>query len=443
MKKGDDPARKVGVWLAAIGAVVGGLGGAWVASWFDVTTYGLAWWLFVVGFTIAGAIFGKASEAIGGGKFEGPPGDPIPLIYDDVKEEIGNCDLFLFKGDFRSSWLFTKVNLSFYSHAAFALRWGGRLMVLQAEGKGIETIPLSVCIGQYPGRVDWYQLKLEKLPLNAKLDEVAAHGKADLGVSYGYMALLKNLAHWAFKLKLMDPIEPKGMFCSQYVAHCFSKGHIAIGVSEKESESEGSEDAFINRFADKHWFQSPRILGLPASPLTPGVRASPSRRFMQTALAPMRIMGSLLEGKVRTNITTFPKHIAQSKYAHYKGTFRHNIKDVAKRIDDTVIIPDEDLGSGVAGAATGALAGAAPGAVAGGLGVWSASLLGAAVSAPVAWLVVLAFAAFGGSIGILRAPPVILPGLPQPPLRMQTRLRRTVFEAPSSQEALKSREASG
>ena len=220
--------------------------------------------------------------------------------YTDVKKDIRDCDLFLFRGNYRTSRLFEKLDFSYYSHAAFVLRWDERLMILQAEGKGIEAIPLSVCIGEYPGRVDWYKLKHESFPdianLQVALRKVAAEGKSDLGVSDGYLALLKNLAHWAFNFKLTDPTHPKGMFCSQYVEHCFRTG--GIPIAQSEAEGDGS------RPPSEHWFR---------------------------------------HRKPRSDIATFPKHIAYSPHVEYAATIRHNPKHEASREDDDVIPEDMPL----------------------------------------------------------------------------------------------------
>jgi len=291
----------------------------------------LVWWLVVLGFALLGAMFGKASEAL----LEKPEGpDEIPKIYDEEKEQIRDCDLFLFKGDYRTSRLFSRLNLSFYSHAAFVLRWGGRLMVLQAEEKGVETIPLSVCIGKYPGRVDWYKLKHDELKrwgvhdIDDALATVAAEGRADLGMKYSYIALMKNFAHWAFNVKLLDPISPQGMFCSQYVAHCFSRAGIPIGKSEEEEEED-----FLRRLgSNEHWYESPRALGALASKGRQEQGGFQGRRYLGF---PVRLMGSLRK-KARADIATFPKHIANSIYLEYQCTFQHDINNVADRSHDTV-----------------------------------------------------------------------------------------------------------
>ena len=317
MKNGGDAGGRRGKWLALAGGVVGVLVGVGAASWMDIAVGRLVWWLVVLGVALVGAIIGKASEAI----WEEPEGPAeIPKNYNEEKENIRDCDLFLFKGNYRTSRLFSKLNLSFYSHAAFVLRWGGRLMVLQAEGKGIETIPLSVCIGEYPGRVDWYKLKYGELEnwgvqnIDDALALVAAEGRADLGMKYGYIALLKNLSQWAFNVKLLDPVSPKGMFCSQYVAHCFSRAGIPIGKSGEEDEAD-----FLRRLGgNKRWYESPKM----------------SQRGKLLGF-PMRMVASLRK-KSRADIATFPKHIANSMYVEYQCTFEHDINNVADRRNDTV-----------------------------------------------------------------------------------------------------------
>jgi hypothetical protein len=160
----------------------------------------------------------------------------LPLVplerlqpYREVRDRVEDGDIFLFRGQYLISKLFEKVDHSYYSHAALAAWWGGRLMILQAEGPGIQAIPLSVAVGTYPGRADWYKLKKESFPDGERsLAAVLTEAKSDLGLSYGFGDLLRNIWHFIAKVKLADPSWPRAMFCSEYVERCFREGGISL-----------------------------------------------------------------------------------------------------------------------------------------------------------------------------------------------------------------------
>jgi len=149
--------------------------------------------------------------------------------YHEVRPQIRDGDLFLFRGRFLVSKLFEKLTHSYYSHAAIVAWWDGRLMILQAEGVGIQAIPLSVAVAEYPGRADWYRLRRDSFPdPDRSLKTVLAEAKADLGLSYGYADLARALWGYLKKLKLRDPVSPKGLYCSEYVEKCFDSGGMSL-----------------------------------------------------------------------------------------------------------------------------------------------------------------------------------------------------------------------
>jgi len=149
--------------------------------------------------------------------------------YHDVKHQIRNGDLFLFRGRYLVSKLFERLTHSYYSHAAIVAWWDDRLMILQAEGVGIQAIPLSVAVAEYPGRADWYRLRRDDYPdVDRGLRIMLAEAKADLGMSYGYVDLAKALWGYLKKVKLSDPISPKGLYCSEYVERCYDRGDISL-----------------------------------------------------------------------------------------------------------------------------------------------------------------------------------------------------------------------
>ena len=71
---------------------------------------------------------------------------PNVVTYREIKDQLRDGDLFLFRGNFRSSKIFEKLTHSYYSHATIISKWGDRWMILQAEGPGLQAIPLSVAI---------------------------------------------------------------------------------------------------------------------------------------------------------------------------------------------------------------------------------------------------------------------------------------------------------
>ncbi len=156
--------------------------------------------------------------------------DEKPLDYSEVHNEIKDCDVFMFRGQYLISKLFEEADKSFYSHASFVGWWGDRLMILQAEGVGVQAIPLSVAIASYPGRVDWYRLKREEIPdCEAKVQAIMATARSQLGLMYGFGPLLGNILHWFYStFKLSDARQPDSMFCSQFVEYCFSSAGLPL-----------------------------------------------------------------------------------------------------------------------------------------------------------------------------------------------------------------------
>lgn len=60
--------------------------------------------------------------------------DPVLEAYHEIRDQIEDGDLFFFRGNFRSSRIFTWLTDGYYSHATIVAWWGDRLMIMQAEG---------------------------------------------------------------------------------------------------------------------------------------------------------------------------------------------------------------------------------------------------------------------------------------------------------------------
>jgi hypothetical protein len=147
------------------------------------------------------------------------PSRPEPGCYVDIRDGRDGDLPCAAAGPRR----FEDLTKAFYSHAAIAAKWHDRLMVLQAEAH-VETLALSVAIASYPGRVDWYRLKREVIPGHERIVTGAlAEAKADLGLPFGAVDLLKSL--WArFTRKFLPNARvAKALFCSEYVHRCFRK----------------------------------------------------------------------------------------------------------------------------------------------------------------------------------------------------------------------------
>ena len=102
-------------------------------------------------------------------------------------------------------------------------------MILQAEGVGLQAIPLSVAIQEYPGRADWYRLRREAIPqVGSHVERTLAEARSDLGLKFGTLDLFKSLFRWFRKVPFKNPISPRGLFCAEYVERCFRIGGLPL-----------------------------------------------------------------------------------------------------------------------------------------------------------------------------------------------------------------------
>jgi hypothetical protein len=153
------------------------------------------------------------------------------LQYGDIRARVEDGDILLFRGTIFLSRVIERVSHGAYSHCAIAATWGERKMILQAEIMGgVQAVPMSVAVGTYKGRVDWYKLRPE---VRAKLDlaVLLSEARADLGLTYATSDLLRVAAHSLFGAGLpTDCDNPHALFCSQYVERCFRKAGVFLSA---------------------------------------------------------------------------------------------------------------------------------------------------------------------------------------------------------------------
>ena len=83
------------------------------------------------------------------------------IRYEDIRSQIKDGDVLMFKGRYLHSSIIRGLTRSFYSHAGIAVWWNRRLMVMEAVERGVRILPLSRKIGSYRGDVEWFCSKKE------------------------------------------------------------------------------------------------------------------------------------------------------------------------------------------------------------------------------------------------------------------------------------------
>ncbi|MFQ6115500.1 MAG: hypothetical protein ACE5NG_15685 [bacterium] len=108
--------------------------------------------------------------------------------YGDVRSQIRNGDVSMYKGKGLISFLITKMTRSAYSHAGIAVWWNQRLMVMELVGRGVMVTSLSHNIEHYKGDVEWFCFK-EHISGDRRINMVQFAQEA-LGKSYATWKLL-------------------------------------------------------------------------------------------------------------------------------------------------------------------------------------------------------------------------------------------------------------
>lgn len=164
---------------------------------------------------------------------------PERVAYDDARQQIQDGDVLLYRGLSLASSVIRWATGSPYSHAGLAVWWNGRLMVLEAVGKGVVVTPLSANVRGYHGDVEWFASTETITPEERqRLVEVA---QKELGKEYAtWKAILLGIRRLLGSgIDRRDTVRrERKLFCSLYVASVYN----AIG----RDLTKGISDAFTS-----------------------------------------------------------------------------------------------------------------------------------------------------------------------------------------------------
>ena len=151
------------------------------------------------------------------------------MFYFDVRDQIENGDVLLFRGSLLRSRIIQRCTRSVYSHVGLALRIRAdgvrRLMVVEAlEGRGVQLFPLSEYLHR-GDHVDWFAITDESI----HRDKVIAWAMARLGRDYAspwqflrsFGFLTKRLCN---ALGLPTKVDQDRWFCSWFAAQALRAG---------------------------------------------------------------------------------------------------------------------------------------------------------------------------------------------------------------------------
>jgi hypothetical protein len=165
-----------------------------------------------------------------------PRGRALPTRYEDARADIATGDVLMYRGRSLVSRVICAVTGSPYSHAGMAVWWSGRLMVMEAVGRGVIVTPLSANVRGYHGDVEWFQ---PVHPLSAgeqgRMVDVA---QAELGKEYAqWRTILLGLTLVLHRsVDTRDRLRrERRLFCSHYIAQIFNAvgRDLKCGVSDR------------------------------------------------------------------------------------------------------------------------------------------------------------------------------------------------------------------
>jgi hypothetical protein len=150
-----------------------------------------------------------------------------------------NGDVLMFTGEYWISAIIKLLTHSSYSHAGIVAWWNKRLMVMEADSKGVIVSRLSSKLDKYRGKVEWYACRQEISEENRK--KMVDLAQEELGKSFAKWKAL--LFGWRvfFKKSLSKKDEfrrSNKLFCSHYVAEIYNR----IGIDLKKKR----EDRFMS-----------------------------------------------------------------------------------------------------------------------------------------------------------------------------------------------------
>ncbi len=158
------------------------------------------------------------------------------LPYDDVRSSIKDGDVLMYRGRNIPSRVIQWATRSRYSHAGLAAWWNGRLMVLEAVGRGVVVTPLSANVRHYHGDVEWFAC-VEDIP-DADRHRMIEFAQQELGKEYArWRAIKLGLRILLLKgEKQRDELRrARQLFCSHYVAEVYNSvgKDLKRGVSDR------------------------------------------------------------------------------------------------------------------------------------------------------------------------------------------------------------------
>jgi hypothetical protein len=157
------------------------------------------------------------------------------LRYDEVRGQIRNGDVFMYKGKAIFSSIIRWVTGSPYSHAGMAAWWNERLMVMEAKGNGVVASPFSRSVGHCKGGVEWLTC-VKEISDEDRL-RMVVFAQEELGKSYGrWKAILLGIKTlFERDLDRRDRLRAENkLFCSEYVARIYN----SIGLDLKKQRSD-------------------------------------------------------------------------------------------------------------------------------------------------------------------------------------------------------------
>jgi cell wall-associated NlpC family hydrolase len=149
-----------------------------------------------------------------------------PVDYGEVRDDIKNGDIVLFRGKSLVSRAICWATRSPYSHAGVVGWWNAHLMVLEAVSKGVVATRLSYIVDHYPGGAELWTTDRELARV-----EVVREAQFLLGRSYSMMKLFGMARRMVFGAGGHDKDperSPDAFLCSEFVSRAWRKGGLDL-----------------------------------------------------------------------------------------------------------------------------------------------------------------------------------------------------------------------